>query len=527
MQVKAWKNRPNALGQGSLSGDRDMRMTTKTIHKMCAAAGILVLSACASAFPVDAQILIDRALNSPTLTVRYSGAKAALVELRINGESIGTRSVMAGKSSGETNFTIDLDALKDGDNTVEVRLFDRTGKLVGSDKTNISTDQTERGPIFLAYPKVGATVSGPVEIKVGFGKELRNAYVSFFIDEQFKSMTNFPPYTFTWDSTRDTNGWHEVEAWVVDETSQTLKTRKVRIFVNNPGGRTERVGVAGDLTTATAPVRANVVGAVAGMKSTMPKVGAVAAGHAVRNTVPAVSGSVVANPVRGTKVGSFSGIKPLPAATYAVSGARNLTPTGRRVAVMPAAPKTTVVPKAPVAKVEPSIIKISVSPTVTKVTPATQALVARVEPPKANFITPVKSVASATTMVAITKGQHIPNLGSFAVVLNNQFVKFDVQPRVDDGVPMTPFRHLIEKAGGKVDWENLTKSVKANADGRSILLSIGDTSAKINELTINLEVAPYLDRGRTIVPLSFIREALKVNVEYDKATNHVLITSAK
>src|SRR5687768_8854286 len=115
---------------------------TSNIRRMCVLAGITVMAAIASAaeIPLDAQIMIDRALNSPTVTIRYNGANAAVVEFRLNGESIGTRSVNASKASGETNFNIDLGLLKDGDNEVEIRLFDRTGKLVGSDKTNISTD---------------------------------------------------------------------------------------------------------------------------------------------------------------------------------------------------------------------------------------------------------------------------------------------------------------------------------------------------------------------------------------------------
>jgi hypothetical protein len=42
-----------------------------------------------------------------------------------------------------------------------------------------------------------------------------------------------------------------------------------------------------------------------------------------------------------------------------------------------------------------------------------------------------------------------------------------------------------------------------------------------------MEAIPYLERGRTIIPVSFLRDALKVEVEYDKATNHVLITTKK
>ena len=140
----------------------------------------------------------------------------------------------------------------------------------------------------------------------------------------------------------------------------------------------------------------------------------------------------------------------------------------------------------------------------------------------------VERVAAVTNLVRIVKGQRLPNLTTFEVVLNSSIVDFpDVQPRVDDGVPMTPLRYLLEKDGGVVDWENLTKTVTAKAEGRDIVLQIGDKSAKVNKLSVSLEVAPYIDRGRTVVPLSFIHDALKVNVEYDKETGHVLISSDK
>ena len=100
----------------------------------------------AGAFSNDAQIVIDRALDSPTLTVRYNGVSAALIELKVNGVSLGTRTAVASKESGETNFTLNLSDLRDGDNDIEVRLFDRTGRLVGHEHTNIQTEAVQNGP---------------------------------------------------------------------------------------------------------------------------------------------------------------------------------------------------------------------------------------------------------------------------------------------------------------------------------------------------------------------------------------------
>ena len=214
-------------------------MTSSPIKRLGLLAAFVSLGACALGSSAQ-QIKIDRAINSPTLAVKYNGVRASLIELRINSESMGTRTVQESATSGETTFTINTLSLKDGDNEIEIRLYDKKGTLVGSEKTVITTDSDTKGPVFLSTPKNGGSASGPVEITVGFGREFKNSYVSFFVDNQFKSMMNFPPFTYTWDTTRETNGWHEVEAWVVDDTSSTFKTRKVRVFVNNPGGRTYR-----------------------------------------------------------------------------------------------------------------------------------------------------------------------------------------------------------------------------------------------------------------------------------------------
>lgn len=486
-----------------------MSKTSKTIRRALVLAGISVMAASASAVPWDARINIDRALNSPTLTVRYSGANAALVELRLNGESLGTRSVTALKDAGETNFDLNLSLLKDGDNDVEIRLYDRTGKLVGSDKTNISTDQTDRGPVFLRTPKVGQTVMGSVDIDMGFGRDLKNVIVSFFVDNNFKKMTNYPPYTMSWDTLGEANGWHEVEAWAVDESSTTYKTRKTRIFVNNPGGRTERPGVNSDLTPAKNPTHVDVDDNT----HTEMRVFTTGKGRAAKNAVGAVTphvtagGSLVSNSVRGHIVESTSGLKPAPASASLSMGAQSMTPTNNRNAKAATQPAHVVATKAVVKSVDTGTVAI-------------------VSHPVGQQVQILKNVEAASSLVRVTKGQHFPGLTTFAVVVNSQFVNFDVEPRVDGGVPMTPFRHLIEKAGGSVKWEGVSKTVKANADGRAVSFQIGEKNASINDFKVNLEVAPYIDRGRSIVPLSFIHDALNVDVEFDKETNHVLIKTA-
>lgn len=499
-------------------------------------AGIATLSASATAFSIDPQIVIDRALNSPTLTVRYSGVTATLVELRVNGQSISTRAIEGGKSAGETNFTLSLAELRDGDNEVEIRLYDRTGKLVAKDKTNISTDQGQQGPVFLTTPKMGSSVQGPVEIKVGFGRELRNAYVSFFVDGNFKSMTNFPPFAFVWDSEKESNGWHEVEAWAIDDTNTTLKSRKVRLFVNNPGGRTNRPGVA----QAGVPSRNRSNSEIEVEEKGLRVIGtrSTAVSAQAQGKAPAVVSSYSAKTNRiQSGVGNAAGLRSVGTSSAIATGPKLLTPTGQRVAAQPKTNKSvgafsmqevghreiptgagkpviaTTAGKAPVLRSAP-IVEITTSKPITTVAQGSN---------KVTSVIP-KITAATGSIVSITRGTRLPNLTVLPIILNGRYVNFDVNPSIEDGIPVAPFRHLLEGNGGKVNWSHLLKEVHATADGQDLVLRIGSSSALVGGNKLSLERAAYLNRGRTIVPLSFLRDALKVNVEFDKETGHVLIT---
>lgn len=447
--------------------------------------------AAANALMLDARILIDRALNSPTLTVRYSGANTAVVELRLNGVSLGTRTVSPASSAGETAFNLDLARLVDGDNEVEVRLFDRNGKLVGSETTIITSDDGTSVPVRLTNPRVGSTVQGPVEVRLGFGREMRNVFVSFFVNNEFRSMTNYAPFTFLWDTTREPNGWHELEAWVVDDTSSTMKTRKVRVFVNNPGGRTDRRVPIVTPVPSNLPVTAPTAGAAAGLREVGPAISAATAGTVSTVAVPSIS-TVAASSAVVAAVGASSGLKTPQVDGAATAGPRLMTPPTTTVAAAPAAGAGAM--------------------TINVAGPTTQQL---------------NSAVSATGTFKIAKGQRVPNIGSFAVLMNGAPVTFDVQPRVEQGVPLTPFRHLMESAGGEVNWENATKTVDARTPDRQIFVRIGDRIARINNLPVELELTPFIEAGRTIVPLSFITEALDVDIEFDAATGHVLITNRK
>ncbi|MBS1715614.1 MAG: hypothetical protein JST30_14895 [Armatimonadetes bacterium] len=476
-------------------------------------AGLALTSLLARAAYVPQEVVVTKASDNRTLTVRYSGAKASLIEVRLNGKSVANRAVNAESSNGETNFTLETAQLADGDNNLEIRLLDADGKVLATEKTVVTVDRTASGPIFLAKPTPGESVQGFVEISVGFQHQIKNAYVSFFVDDQFKSLRNYAPYTYLWDTSKATNGWHEVEAWVVDESSNTFKTQRLRVFVNNPGGRTGRLtNPAGNPPAKpVTPARPNVTAPKAA--SSLPL--------DLTNGAPLLA---VSKPTGGKAVAVGHGT---------MTGLRVMRPTGGRVA----GTKPSVgAANAPKVKMQAAPAQGPAQKQVQSAVP--KNLVAKAAAPKANAPKPVVTkaapkaastkpeVKAAPSRIVLDYGTRFGSKGTYDVYMNGHKVGFDVQPRFDAGIALTPFRHLFESAGGEVAWNGGAKAVTAKGQGQNVRFVIGDGFATVNGDRFEFERAAFLDRGRAIVPMSFMGRLLNVEVAYDPATKHVLVTKA-
>lgn len=481
------------------------------IHKLGLAAGLAIFAPAAFGFIGDPTILIDRALNSSDLTIRYEGASVALVELRVNGRSLASRPVDARSRTGETNFSVDPAVLAEGENEVEVVLYDAAGTRVGSRKIVVTLSRQPESSVYIDGLRSGSTVMGPVEIRVGMRREFREAYVSFLINGEWKSMRNFPPYSYLWDTTRYPNGWHTVEAWVVDRSMQTHKSPPVRVFVNNPGGRTDRRSEPGAPPVeppAQPPVEPPAQPPVEPpAKDAEPP--APAAGH------PA-SSAIVGH------TGPASGFKPVTVGGPIETGVKSLAPTGARVversgrlSSREAEPASGSAGPKELSEAGPDARSAR-----TRAEAVEPALAERREPAPARETEPV--LARSTT-IALTTGVRLSDVTTFSVVYEGRPVRFDVAPRVTAGIPVAPFRHLFEQAGGQVGWKHLTKEVFATGLGREIWFRVGDDRARVDGLPVQLELAPFIERGRVLVPLTFIDSALDVAVEYDPQSGHVLI----
>lgn len=659
----------------------------------------------ATASQADADLAIT--VLSPTVHASFTGNKPIEVsafyqgsdlnqisslELYVDGSNAFTKRLDSPESRGVISFLIDASQLTPGAHKVVVRavavdaevVSAKTSFIYVSDQPRTDTDQSQpqidtsaapsaqSGSILpeLSYmtPKADDQVQGTVKISLKASEPDGKApYVSLFIDHTFKTLRNYAPYEYDWDTTSYTNGYHTIEAYGYDENQNVGPAQVVRVYVNNPGGHTQirkdlqdgvpakptslktasksapyrithsaetkavhsaiptkpidepeiaeghssaakRISplkpmqvaeltaisdkVAGNasglsdpfVTTSGNPVGSKVMGmarrpsprmAMLDGESTkgsrqvmmakrMDVLDETGGLHSTSDlSDPFIPATATPKPAARTAITPTNGFKPMPKGPALASSSRvKLSPAlitrdAHTVPAQSTAPQI-VQPSLDLAVKAVSMVSLAPAAKTVKVqTPAVKPahIEAHVSAPVAKTlevhtsISPIAkklevhspAVTSAKRLTIHTMVGQMPvhriavhtggvaslmrARGEMKVLFNHTSLRLDrpLTPRA--GVMFGPLRQIFEYQGGTLTWDRKTGTVHAQSDNKDIVIRIGQKSAVVNKQSTALQMAPYLDDGRTMVPLSFLPSALDVNVQFDKASGHVLITT--
>jgi LysM repeat protein len=140
-------------------------------------------------------------------------------------------------------------------------------------------------------------------------------------------------------------------------------------------------------------------------------------------------------------------------------------------------------------------------------------------------VTP-KSILVANGLLdgkALRPGRKLMIPGTFDIVVENHRIEFDVNPRIERGLPIAPFRQIFEQTGGVVVYYPGDQTVKAANPDKEIRLQIGSKEATVNGAVVLMERAASIDSGRTMVPVRFVTEALDLVAEYDVKTGNIYL----
>lgn len=100
---------------------------------------------------------------------------------------------------------------------------------------------------------------------------------------------------------------------------------------------------------------------------------------------------------------------------------------------------------------------------------------------------------------------------------------FDVSPVVKDGRTLIPIRAVSEGMGASVNWDEATGTITIVKDGITVKLTIGDNTVNVNGQAKTLDVPALLQNSRTLVPLRFISEAFKSDVQWYPDSQMVVV----
>lgn len=111
--------------------------------------------------------------------------------------------------------------------------------------------------------------------------------------------------------------------------------------------------------------------------------------------------------------------------------------------------------------------------------------------------------------------------------LDGKEVKTDVAPETVNNRVMVPVRSIFEELGADVTWIGSRKQVIIKSISTRIVLNVDKTKAYVDDKSFELDVAPMIIDGRTMIPVRFVSETLGYDVEWDSKANAVHINKPK
>lgn len=107
--------------------------------------------------------------------------------------------------------------------------------------------------------------------------------------------------------------------------------------------------------------------------------------------------------------------------------------------------------------------------------------------------------------------------------VNGDEVTMDSKPFIQKGRAMVPVRAISNALKAEVNWSADTRTVEVVRGETKITLYLDKNEADVNGTIVKLESAPVIKNGRVFLPLRFIGEQLKANVNYQKQGDIIII----
>lgn len=115
---------------------------------------------------------------------------------------------------------------------------------------------------------------------------------------------------------------------------------------------------------------------------------------------------------------------------------------------------------------------------------------------------------------------------NIGIKVNGNYILSDVSPFIKNSSTYVPIRFISEALNIKnIKWDATSRSVTIKSENKTLVLYVNKNYAYINDKYVKLENNALISNSRTFVPVRFISECFNAYVDWDDATQTVLINS--
>lgn len=99
--------------------------------------------------------------------------------------------------------------------------------------------------------------------------------------------------------------------------------------------------------------------------------------------------------------------------------------------------------------------------------------------------------------------------------VNDKKLNIDVAPIIRNGRTFLPVRYVAESLGAEVGWNQTERKITVSMRDSKVEMLLDTDIAMVNGEAKMIDVSPFIEKGRTLVPFRFLSESLGCKVEWD------------
>lgn len=106
-------------------------------------------------------------------------------------------------------------------------------------------------------------------------------------------------------------------------------------------------------------------------------------------------------------------------------------------------------------------------------------------------------------------------IGKAVYFLDDKKINMDVAPIIKEGRTALPVRYVAESLGADVSWNPEARKITVTLGNQILEMVLDNNTAHVNGQEKIIDVPPFVENGRTLVPLRFLSETFGCFVNWD------------